>query len=136
MNLARPPLAAVSHIFRFWLTLRRLCRGRSVEHSVSKERRKALGLKKIYVINLDREPGRWSKMEQELSHILDSSGADLLSLTERHVAIDANAFSEEPPKDADIDPFYTLGDQLFVEPQPLVLPTRIELKYSDSDEPS
>ena len=40
---------------------------------------------------------------------------------------DANAFSEEPPKDADIDPFYTLGDQLFVEPQPLVFPTRLEL---------
>jgi GR25 family glycosyltransferase involved in LPS biosynthesis len=66
-------------------------------------------------------------MEQELRHILDSSGAELLSLTERHVAVDANAFSQEPPKDADIDPFYTLGDQLFVEPQPLVLPTRLEL---------
>lgn len=66
-------------------------------------------------------------MEQELRHILDSSGADLFSLTERHVAVDANAFSREPPKDADIDPFYTLGDQLFVEPQPLVLPTRLEL---------
>ncbi len=66
-------------------------------------------------------------MEQELSHILDSSGAELLNLTERHVAIDANAFSEEPPKDADIDPFYTLGDQLFVEPQPLAFPTRFEL---------
>jgi hypothetical protein len=66
-------------------------------------------------------------MEQELRHILDSSGAELLSLTERHVAVDANEFSQEPPKDADIDPFYTLGDQLFVEPQPLVLPTRLEL---------
>jgi len=82
---------------------------------------------KIYVINLDREPGRWSKMKQELSHILDSSGAELLSLTERNVAVDAKEFSHEPPKDAEIDPFYTLGDQLFVEPQPLVLPTRLEL---------
>ena len=82
---------------------------------------------KVYVINLEREPGRWSQMEQELRHILDSSGAELLSLTERHVAVDANAFSEEPPKDADIDPFYSLGDQLFVEPQPLVFPTRLEL---------
>jgi GR25 family glycosyltransferase involved in LPS biosynthesis len=66
-------------------------------------------------------------MEQELRRILDSSGAELLNLTERHVAVDAYAFSEEPPKDADIDPFYTLGDQLFVEPQPLVFPTRLEL---------
>jgi GR25 family glycosyltransferase involved in LPS biosynthesis len=81
----------------------------------------------IYVINLDREPGRWSKMEQELKHILDSSGAEILRLTERHVAVDANQFSQQPGKDAEIDPFYTLGDQLFVEPQPLVLPTRLEL---------
>jgi GR25 family glycosyltransferase involved in LPS biosynthesis len=66
-------------------------------------------------------------MEQELRHILDSSGAELLKLTDRHVAIDANSFSEEPSQDADIDPFYTLGDQLFVEPQPLVFPSRLEL---------
>jgi GR25 family glycosyltransferase involved in LPS biosynthesis len=66
-------------------------------------------------------------LEQELKHILDSSGSDLLSLTERHAAVDAKAFSQEPPKDADIDPHYTLGDQLFVEPQPLVLPTQLEL---------
>jgi GR25 family glycosyltransferase involved in LPS biosynthesis len=66
-------------------------------------------------------------MEQELRHILDRSGAELLNLAERHVAIDANAFSEEPSRDADIDPFYTLGDQLFVEPQPLVFPTKLEL---------
>ena len=82
---------------------------------------------KLYVINLNREPGRWSKMKQELRHILDSSGHELLSLTERHVAVDAIAFSQEPPKDADIDPYYTLGDQLYVEPQPFVLPTRLEL---------
>src|SRR5438132_12384548 len=66
-------------------------------------------------------------MEQELRQILDWSGADLLNLTARHVAIDANEFSDEPQKDADIDPFYTLRDQLFVEPQPLVFPTRVEL---------
>ena len=58
---------------------------------------------------------------------MDSSGAELLSLTERHVAVDALRFSQEPSKDADIDPFYSLGDQLFVEPQPLVLPTRLKL---------
>ena len=127
MNLARPPQEAVSHVLRSWLTLRRLfpkrkCQTFGVQH-VGKGHR----IEKVYVINLEREPGRWSKMEQELRHILDSSGAELLSLTERHVAVDANAFSEEPPKDADIDPFYTLGDQLFVEPQPLVFPTRLEL---------
>jgi GR25 family glycosyltransferase involved in LPS biosynthesis len=127
MNLARPPLAAVSHVFRFWLTLRRLLPRRKCQTFGVQGTEKGPGIEKVYVINLDREPGRWSKMKQELRHILDSSGAELLSLTVRHVAVDANEFSQEPPKDADIDPFYTLGDQLFIEPQPLVLPTRLEL---------
>lgn len=127
MNLTRPSLQAVSQAFRCWLNLRRLlpkqrCRTFGV-HAAKKGPR----IEKVYVINLDREPDRWSKMKQELRHILDSSGGELLSLTERHVAVDATAFSEEPPKDADIDPFYTLEDQLFVEPQPLVFPTKLEL---------
>lgn len=86
-----------------------------------------LQIEKIYVINLDRATSRWSKMKQELKNILDSSGIELLNLTERNVAVDANNFIEEPTKDAKVDPFYTLGDQLFVEPQPLTLPTKIEL---------
>jgi GR25 family glycosyltransferase involved in LPS biosynthesis len=66
-------------------------------------------------------------MEQELRYIGDLSGSSLLSLTERYAAVDATAFSQEPPKHSDIDPDYTLGGQLFVEPQPLVLPTQLEL---------
>ena len=127
MNLARPPREAVNRIFRFWLTLRRLLPKRKCRAFDVQGREKGPRIEKIYVINLDREPRRWSEMEQELRHILDTSGAEVLNLTERHVATDANAFSGEPSKDADIDPFYTLGDQLFVEPQPLVFPTRLEL---------
>lgn len=127
MNLARPLLGVVSHGFRFWLTLRRLLPKRKCRTFDAQGAGKGPRIEKVYVINLDREPGRWSKMEQELRHILDASGTELLKLSERHVAVDANAFSEEPPRDADIDPFYTLGDQLFVEPQPLVLPTKLEL---------
>ncbi len=127
MNLARPSLSVVSHVFRFWLTLRKLLPRRKCQTFGAQGEAKGDRIEKVYVINLDREPGRWSNMEQGLRHILDSSGAELLSLTERHVAVDANEFSQEPPKDADIDPFYTLGDQLFVEPQPLVIPSRLEL---------
>ena len=125
MNLARPPLAAFSQAFRLSLSLRRFLPRRKCRTFGVRGAKKGPGVERIYVINLEREPGRWSKMEQELRHILGSSGSDLLSLTERHVAVDANAFSQAPPKDADIDPFYTLGDQLFVEPQPSVLPTRL-----------
>ena len=127
MNLVRRPSGAVGHVFRFWLTLRRLLPRRKCRTFGVIDAAKGPRIEKVYVINLDREPGRWSRMEQELRHILDSSGAELVNLTERHVAVDANAFSEEPRKDADVDPFYTLGDQLFVEPQPLVFPTRFEL---------
>lgn len=127
MNLARPLRGVVSHGFRFWLTLRRLLPKRKCRTFGAQGAEKGSRIEKVYVINLDREPGRWSKMEQELRHILDASGTELLNLTERHVAVDANAFSEEPPRNVDIDPFYTLGDQLFVEPQPLVLPTKLEL---------
>lgn len=127
MNLARPPLAAIGQVFRIWLSLRKLLPRRKCQTFGAQGSRNGFGVERIYVINLDREPGRWSKMEQELKHILTSSGNDLLALTERHVAVDARAFLQDPPKDADIDPHYTLEDQLFVEPQPLTLPTRYEL---------
>jgi GR25 family glycosyltransferase involved in LPS biosynthesis len=127
MNLLRPQIAVISYAFRFWLSLRRLWPSRKCKTFGIQSEKKYPCIEKVYVINLDREPSRWYKMKQELSHILDSSGAKLLNLTERYVAVDANAFSQEPSKDAKIDPIYTLGDQLFVEPQPLVFPTRLEL---------
>jgi GR25 family glycosyltransferase involved in LPS biosynthesis len=127
MNLTRPALAAVSYVFRFWLNLRRLLPRQNCRAFGDHGADKGFGIEMVYVINLDREPRRWFRMKQELKRILSSSGDELLSLAERHVAFDANEFSDDPPKDAEIDPFYTLGDQLFVEPQPSVLPTRLEL---------
>tara|TARA_R110002073_G_scaffold317946_3_gene491801 strand:+ start:885 stop:3125 length:2241 start_codon:yes stop_codon:yes gene_type:complete len=127
MNLARPSLKVVSCAFQFWLVLRRLLPKQKCQTLGIPDAQKGPRIEKVYVINLDREPSRWYKMQQELRRILDSSGEELLNLTERHVAVDANAFSGDPLKDADIDPFYTLGDQLFVEPQPLALPTKFEL---------
>ncbi|WP_170159374.1 family 16 glycosylhydrolase [Pseudacidovorax intermedius] len=85
-------------------------------------------IEKIYVINLERQPTRWTRIKQELQRIRDRHGNDLLSLAERHAAVDAKGFSKDPSKDAEIDPYYTLADQLFVEPQPRTLPTHYELK--------
>jgi GR25 family glycosyltransferase involved in LPS biosynthesis len=85
-------------------------------------------IEKIYVINLDREPARWARIKRELGRIRDRVGNDLLSLAERHTAVDARSFSQDPSKDSDIDPYYTLADQLFVEPQPRTLPSRYELE--------
>ena len=127
MNLTPPSTAIVSNIFRFWLTLRPLLSNRKCKTFSVQSSSKFPTIDKIYVINLDREQARWSKMKQELKYILDSSGAEILKLAERYSAVDAKQFFHEREKDAEIDPFYTLGDQLFVEPQPLVIPTHLEL---------
>lgn len=127
MNLARPSLKVVSCAFQFWLAIRRLLPKQKCQTFSIQGGQKGLRIEKIYVINLDREPSRWSNMQRELRRILDSSGEELLNLTDRHVAVDAKAFLGDPHKDVDVDPFYTLEDQLFVEPQPLVFPTEFEL---------
>eukprot|EP00456_Euglypha_rotunda_P079269 TRINITY_DN760_c0_g1_i6.p1 TRINITY_DN760_c0_g1~~TRINITY_DN760_c0_g1_i6.p1 ORF type:complete len:606 (+),score=21.06 TRINITY_DN760_c0_g1_i6:810-2627(+) len=127
MNLSRRPFAAAGHLFRFWLKLRSLLPRRNCQSFGVQCEENGPGIEKVYVINLDRETGRWSKMEQELKCILDSSGTNLLTRTERYSAVDAKEFSHDPTTDAEIDPFYTLAEQLFVEPQPLVFPTRLEL---------
>jgi GR25 family glycosyltransferase involved in LPS biosynthesis len=126
MNLTRPGSKIVNFAFQCWLVFLGI---------LPKQKCKAFGtedfknpcIEKVYVINLDRAPVRWAKMQREMSRILDSSGRNLLNLTKRHVAVDANEFFRPPLKDADVEPFYTLEDQLFVEPQPLVLPTKFEL---------
>ena len=127
MNLTSPWNAPSKLLFRIVIKCRRLLpkkRSQAFGLLNTKERQR---IERIYVINLNRQPARWVKMEQELRHVLDWSGVELWNLTERYAAVDANHFMQEPLKDADIDPNYTLGDQLFVEPQPLALPTRLEL---------
>ena len=127
MNLLRPQLAVVSYAFRVWLSLRMLLPRQQCQAFGIQSEDKCSRIEKIYIINLNREPGRWAKMKQELRRIVSSSGVDLLNFAKRYIAVDANEFSQNPPKDDEIDPFYTLEDQLFVEPQPLILPTRLEL---------
>lgn len=127
MNLDSPWKFPSKLLFRIAINSRRL---------LPKKKSQAFGLLntkerprigRIYVINLNRQPVRWADMKQELEHVLDWTGNELWNLTERYAAVDAYHFLEEPQKDADIDPIYTLGDQLFVEPQPLAFPTRLEL---------
>lgn len=130
MNLQRPQIIIFSYAFRFWLSIRSLLPKRRCHAFGIKNKGINSKVEKIYIINLNREPQRWMKMKQELKRILDSYGHELLNLAVRHVAVDASDFSQDPLKDAEIDPYYTLEDQLFVEPQPEVFPTDIELNTS------
>lgn len=128
MNPARTALAALRLAFRLGHGLRNILPMQTSKAFGAQRTSKGQTIEKIHVINLDREPARWSRVKRELGRIRDGFGNDLLSLTERHAAVDARGFSQDPPKDADVDPYYTLADQLFVEPQPRTLPTRYELE--------
>lgn len=128
MNLARTPLAILRLAFRLGHCLR-LILPKQTSNAFGRQRDtgdQTIG--RIYVINLDREPGRWSRIKKELRRIKDASGNDLLGLTERHNAVDARTFLQDPAQDSDVDPYYTLADQLFVEPQPRTLPSKFELE--------
>ncbi|WP_447045516.1 family 16 glycosylhydrolase [Vreelandella sp. H-I2] len=127
MNPVRPYLAVLRWAFRLGHGLRRVLPMQTSVAFGTPQSPRARTIEKIYVINLDRESGRWARVKQELGRIRDRLGDDLLSLTERHAAVDARCFLQDPSKDSEVDPYYTLADQLFVEPQPLTLPTSYEL---------
>lgn len=127
MNLVYRQFKFVSHFFKLWLVVRRVFPRQKCRAFGESTKSDQLLIDKIYVINLDREPSRWTKMNQELRQILDNNGENLTKITERVSAIDSRMFTEEPSKNENVDPIYTLYDQLFVEPQPTTLPTSLQL---------
>jgi GR25 family glycosyltransferase involved in LPS biosynthesis len=86
------------------------------------------GIGPIVVINLDRQEDRWTSMMRELDRLLDARGKPLLDRVVRYSAYDAQICSSRPLGGTDVDPFYTLGDQLFVEPHPNAIPDTFELE--------
>src|SRR2546428_7067109 len=85
------------------------------------------GIGPIFVINLDRQPDRWTDVRRELACILDAAGKPLAERVVRYSACDAQNHAQQLLDDGDVDPFYTLSDQLFVEPQPNALPDAFDL---------
>ena len=83
-------------------------------------------IQQIYVINLDRQDLRWSQMQRELQQIYDGFGTPLVELTRRFPAIDAKDYVG-PPGESVVDTYYSLADQLFVEPQPAISIGRINV---------
>jgi len=86
-----------------------------------------LGIGPIFVINLERQPQRWVNVLRELSRILDSSGKPLSERAIRYSASDAQSDAKQFIDGGDTEIFYTLGDQLFVEPQPQAVPDAFDL---------
>lgn len=118
---------SLKYLFRTALKYRRLLPRKKCKAFGAKNINSGYLINNIYVINLKRQPSRWKEICLELQQILDISGSKLTNLTERYNAIDAKDFLTTPTKNSELDPNYTLEDQLFVEPQPLAMPTQLDL---------
>lgn len=96
---------------RFAFHLRRC--GVSATKSVASTTAPAIG--RLYVINLDRSPGRWRSIRAEVARIRGANGTPLTSVTRRQSAVDAREIHlEDVP--AEVQASYSLADQLFVQP--------------------
>lgn len=69
----------------------------------------------ILIINLDRQPQRWRRMQRELRRFQTSDGAPLISIARRFAAVDARD-GREVAATADVDSTYRVGDHLYVQP--------------------
>ncbi|HSP13185.1 MAG TPA: family 16 glycosylhydrolase [Thermoanaerobaculia bacterium] len=126
MNASRSLLSPWNFLYRIVLHSRRLLpRQRCQTFGRFNANRKII--EQIYVINLDRQTDRWTEMRRELKSIVDATGTQLVERTVRHPALDGSRFEQVQLEDGEVEPFYTLGDQLFVEPQPRAFPDRLEL---------
>ena len=127
MNLWKRPRALSRFLHLLFLRGRTLLPRQQCRSFVSPSGAQRLGIGPIFVINLDRQPNRWTDVLRELASILDAAGKPLSERVVRYSACDAQAGADELLDGGDVEPFYTLGDQLFVEPQPDALPDAFDL---------
>jgi GR25 family glycosyltransferase involved in LPS biosynthesis len=76
-------------------------------------------IQQIYVINLDRQVDRWNQIQRELQRIYSGSKTPLSEIAKRFSAVDARYYTDSPSH-LDLQTYYSLADQLFVEPDPLL----------------
>jgi len=128
MNLSKPLRSASSFIHTLFLQCRsRLPRQRCLALLGASDTHQS-GIGSIFVINLDRQTNRWNDMLREFNCVLDASGRPLSECVVRYSACDAQVDPAEFLHSGDVEPFYTLGDQLFVEPQPHAVPDTFDLE--------
>ena len=127
MNLSRPLGAGARFLHFLFLHYRmHLPRQRCLSFVQPSDAQKS-GIGPIFVVNLDRQPSRWADILRELACILDAAGKPLSERVVRYSACDAQNDSQQLLDGSNVEPFYTLGDQLFVEPQPLAVPDVFDL---------
>jgi GR25 family glycosyltransferase involved in LPS biosynthesis len=111
MNLDRVTAPASAYAFRSW---------RFLAAGLPGGRIRAFGgaadqIGSILVLNLDRQPKRFRRVMRELGRFRTSEGVPLTSITNRLAAVDARD-GRAVAATADVDPMYSVGDQLFVQP--------------------
>lgn len=128
MNLSKPLRAASRLLYFLFLQCRTHLPRQQCLAFVPTPYAQQSGIGPIFVINLDRQPDRWTNVLRELARILDAAGKPLSERVVRYSACDAHADAQQLLDDGDIEPFYTLSDQLFVEPQPHAVPDAFDLE--------
>ena len=76
-------------------------------------------IERIYVISLERHSERWDRMCYELARLTDNGGNPVSVLATRFQAVDARR-RENLVEPSRVIPSYSLADQLFVDPHPLL----------------
>ena len=127
MNLSKPLRVASRLLYSLFLRCRSYLPRQQCLAFMSPSDVQRTGIGPIFVINLDRQPDRWTDVRRELDRIVDASGKLLSDRVVRYSACDAQADPDELFSTNDVVPFYTLGDQLFVEPQPHAAPDVFDL---------
>src|SRR5258708_38791871 len=95
MNLSKPLHAASRHLYSLFLECRfRLPRQQCLAFTSSSDGGRS-GIGPIFVINLDRQPARWTDVRRELDRIADGGGEPLSERVIRYSAYDAQAYFEE-----------------------------------------
>ena len=113
---SRETLARIA--YRAQLGARILERKPTCEAIGASDRSRA-AIERIYVINLERHSERWDRMCYELGRLTDNSGKPASARATRFQAVDARR-KENLVEPSRVRPSYSLADQLFVDPHPLL----------------
>lgn len=113
MNLDRAASLLRKLVFRTTHALANMLPGQRIDAFGSGHNK----IEEILVINLDRQPNRWRRMQRELGRLRASDGSPLTLLSRRLSAIDARD-GRATAATADVDPMYRIGNQLYVQPDP------------------
>lgn len=111
MNLRHAPVSLSKHIFRVIRAVASIFPGGRMEAFGSGN--DMIG--SILIVNLDRQPHRLRRVLDELGRFQTSDGSPLTSITRRFAAVDARD-GRAVAATADVDPVYSMRDQLHVQP--------------------